>query len=79
MSEISDGVIIGSAIVKIIGKYGEDCIPTCIRLCVCNKKSHWLIIQERDLIIKGFKNKAMKGFERFPFLAVFKYTYFYVV
>lgn len=27
MSKISDGVIIGSAIVEIIGKYGEDCMP----------------------------------------------------
>lgn len=27
LSKISDGVIVGSAIVKIIGKYGENCIP----------------------------------------------------
>jgi tryptophan synthase alpha chain len=27
LSKISDGVIIGSAIVEIIGKYGENCIP----------------------------------------------------
>ncbi|MDQ2084857.1 tryptophan synthase subunit alpha [Herbivorax sp. ANBcel31] len=27
MSKISDGVIVGSAIVKIIGKYGENCVP----------------------------------------------------
>lgn len=27
MAEISDGVIVGSAIVKIVGQYGEDCVP----------------------------------------------------
>lgn len=27
MASISDGVIVGSAIVKIVGKYGKDCIP----------------------------------------------------
>jgi tryptophan synthase alpha chain len=27
MSKFSDGVIVGSAIVKIIGQYGRDCIP----------------------------------------------------
>jgi tryptophan synthase alpha chain len=27
MAEIADGVIVGSAIVKIVGQYGEDCIP----------------------------------------------------
>ncbi|WP_338470613.1 tryptophan synthase subunit alpha [Niallia sp. XMNu-256] len=27
MAEISDGVIVGSAIVKIIGQYGEKCVP----------------------------------------------------
>jgi tryptophan synthase alpha chain len=27
MAEYSDGVIVGSAIVKIVGTYGEDCIP----------------------------------------------------
>jgi len=27
MSSISDGVIVGSAIIKIIAKYGKDCIP----------------------------------------------------
>lgn len=27
MSKVSDGVIVGSAIVKIIAQYGEDCIP----------------------------------------------------
>ena len=27
MSKISDGVIVGSAIVKIIGQYGFECVP----------------------------------------------------
>lgn len=27
MSEISDGVIVGSAIVRIVEKYGEECVP----------------------------------------------------
>jgi tryptophan synthase alpha chain len=27
MAEISDGVIVGSAIVKICEEYGEDCVP----------------------------------------------------
>lgn len=27
MAEISDGVIVGSAIVKMIGEYGNDCVP----------------------------------------------------
>lgn len=27
MSECADGVIVGSAIVKIIGKYGRECVP----------------------------------------------------
>ena len=27
MAEIADGVIVGSAIVKIIGQYGEECVP----------------------------------------------------
>jgi tryptophan synthase alpha chain len=27
MASISDGVIVGSAIVKIVEKYGKDCIP----------------------------------------------------
>ncbi len=27
MAKISDGVIVGSAIVKIIAKYGKDCVP----------------------------------------------------
>lgn len=27
MAEISDGVIVGSAIVKIVAEYGEDCVP----------------------------------------------------
>lgn len=27
MASISDGVIVGSAIVKIVGKYGKDCVP----------------------------------------------------
>jgi tryptophan synthase alpha chain len=27
MAAISDGVIVGSAIVKIVGKYGKDCVP----------------------------------------------------
>lgn len=26
MSTIADGVIVGSAIVRIVGKYGRDCI-----------------------------------------------------
>lgn len=30
MAQLSDGVIVGSAIVKIVGKYGKDCIkPVC--------------------------------------------------
>ena len=30
MSESADGVIVGSAIVKIVAKYGKDCIkPVC--------------------------------------------------
>jgi tryptophan synthase alpha chain len=39
MSEISDGVIIGSAIVKIIGKYGEDCIPHVLDYVCAIKKA----------------------------------------
>ena len=27
MADISDGVIVGSAIVKIIAQYGSDCVP----------------------------------------------------
>ncbi|MGN0487814.1 MAG: tryptophan synthase subunit alpha [Ruminococcus sp.] len=27
MAEVSDGVIVGSAIVKLIAKYGKDCVP----------------------------------------------------
>ena len=27
MAKVSDGAIVGSAIVKIIAKYGEDCVP----------------------------------------------------
>ena len=27
MASLSDGVIVGSAIVKIVAKYGEDCVP----------------------------------------------------
>ncbi len=27
MAKFSDGVIVGSAIVKIVGQYGEDCVP----------------------------------------------------
>jgi len=27
MAEIADGVIVGSAIVKIVGQYGEECVP----------------------------------------------------
>ena len=27
MAQISDGVIVGSAIVKIIAQYGEECVP----------------------------------------------------
>ena len=27
MAKISDGAIIGSAIVKIVAKYGKNCIP----------------------------------------------------
>ena len=27
MAELSDGAIVGSAIVKIIAEYGEDCVP----------------------------------------------------
>ena len=27
LSAVSDGVIVGSAIVKIIAEYGKDCIP----------------------------------------------------
>lgn len=31
MAEISDGVIVGSAIVKIIGQYGADCVPYVVK------------------------------------------------
>ena len=27
MAEKSDGAIVGSAIVKIVGQYGKDCVP----------------------------------------------------
>ncbi|MFT4146343.1 MAG: tryptophan synthase subunit alpha, partial [Mobilitalea sp.] len=27
MSQIADGVIVGSAIVKLVGQYGKECIP----------------------------------------------------
>ena len=27
MASLSDGAIVGSAIVKIVAKYGEDCVP----------------------------------------------------
>ena len=27
MAQVSDGVIVGSAIVKLCGKYGKDCVP----------------------------------------------------
>jgi tryptophan synthase alpha chain len=27
MASIADGVIVGSAIVKIVGEYGENCVP----------------------------------------------------
>lgn len=27
MAKISDGAIVGSAIVKIVAKYGKDCVP----------------------------------------------------
>ena len=27
MAELSDGAIVGSAIVKIIAEHGEDCVP----------------------------------------------------
>jgi tryptophan synthase alpha chain len=27
MAAVADGVIVGSAIVKIVGQYGKDCVP----------------------------------------------------
>ena len=27
MAKVSDGAIVGSAIVKIVAKYGKDCVP----------------------------------------------------
>ena len=36
MAEVSDGVIIGSAIVRLCGTYKEDCVPLCGPVCAFN-------------------------------------------
>ncbi|NLV20708.1 MAG: tryptophan synthase subunit alpha [Syntrophomonadaceae bacterium] len=38
MARYADGIIIGSAIVKIIGQYGEDCVPHVMEY-VCSMKN----------------------------------------
>ena len=33
LASVSDGAIVGSAIVKIVAKYGKECIPEVEKLC----------------------------------------------